>query len=42
MNHLMLLDVHKDLSDNLDLTVCANDFVSAMKTCPSITTVSSD
>ena len=29
LNHLMLLHVHKDLSDDLDLTACANDFVSA-------------
>ena len=34
MNHLMLLDVHKDLSDNLDLTACANDFVSANENMP--------
>ena len=29
LNHLMLLHVHKDLNDDLDLTACANDFVSA-------------
>ena len=29
LDHLMLLHVHKDLSDNLDLTACANVFVSA-------------
>ena len=29
LNHLMLLHVHKDITDNLDLVDCANDFVSA-------------
>ena len=29
LNHLMLLHVHKDLSDELDLISCANEFVSA-------------
>ena len=28
LNHLMLLHVHKDLTDGLDLLSCANDFVS--------------
>ena len=29
LNHLMLLHVHKDITDGLDLIECANDFVSA-------------
>ena len=29
LNHLMLLHVHKEITDNLDLVDCANDFVSA-------------
>ncbi len=28
LNHLMLLHVHKDLSDGLDIISCANEFVS--------------
>ena len=27
LNHLMLLHVHKDLTDKQDLAICANDFV---------------
>ena len=29
LNNLMLLHVHKELTDNLDLIACANDFVFA-------------
>ena len=29
LNHLVLLHVHKDITDNLDMIDCANDFVSA-------------
>ena len=27
LNHLILLHVHKDLTDKLDLAICTNDFV---------------
>ena len=28
LNHLMILHVHKDATDSLDLIVCANDFIA--------------
>ena len=28
LNHLMLLHVHRDTTDKLDLKACANDFVA--------------
>ena len=27
LNHLMLLHVHKDLTDKIDLAICTNDFI---------------
>ena len=28
LNHLMLLHVHKEMTDQLDLVACANEFVA--------------
>ena len=28
LNHLVLLHVHKEMTDTLDLIACANDFIS--------------
>ena len=31
LNHLMVLHVHRELTENLDLIACANDFVASNK-----------
>ena len=33
LNHLMILHVHKDMKDFLDLIHCANDFIGSSEHC---------